>query len=157
MRRWAILQFSRVIPNEDKILNLGERIASEERESIVAWAISGLSGLLKNKDYHLPKSHFEAIVSMQESSDSVFFYLSSKSESSPKLCQSESVIIRALFEKYSSFCYSELSVKPVGFRKFFMRLKELSLTSKLFSVGPLSVSGLTLDSDKGDALDLTVN
>lgn len=157
MRRWAILQFSRVIPNEDKILNLGERIAAEERESIVAWAISGIHGLLENKDYHLPKSHFEALVNMQESSDSVFFYLSSKSESSPKLCQSESVIIRALFEKYSNFCYSELSVKPVGFRKFFMRLKELSLTSKLFSVGPLSVSGLTLDSDKGEDLDLTMN
>ena len=146
-RRWCVLSFTKIVKNEDKILNLGERIAAEERESIVAWATSAIPELLANKDYHLPKSHFEAINSMQCDSDSVFYWASSRSQNSPRYSPSKSVLLQALFTAYSEFCYSELSQKPVGFRKFFMRLKELGLISKLFSVGPSSVVGLTLDAD----------
>ena len=146
-RRWCVLSFTKIVKNEDKILNLGERIAAEERESIVAWATSAIPELLANKDYHLPKSHFEAINSMQCDSDSVFYWATSRSQNSPRYSPSKSVLLQALFTAYSEFCYSELSQKPVGFRKFFMRLKELGLISKLFSVGPLSVVGLTLDAD----------
>lgn len=153
-RRWCVLQFTKIVPNEDKILNLGERIAAEERDSIVAWAVAAVPELIKNKDYHLPKSHFEAVTSMQEGNDSVFAWAGSRTQNSPRVSQKKSVLLRTLYEKYSEFCYSDLSVKPVGFRKFFMRLRELALVTKRFSTDSLSAVGLTMDED-GEPLDLT--
>lgn len=151
-RRWAILSFNRVVPLEERIIDLGNKISAEESASIVAWAIDAIPKLIENKDYHLPPSHYEMVTAMREESDNFFQYMNSGTMSSPRLCAGESILISELYEKYSNCAYSELNTRPIGQRKFFSRLKELALTSRLFSVTMSSVLGLTLDPNKGEPL-----
>lgn len=150
-RRWIILSFNRVVPIEERIIGLGDKIAAQESASIVAWAMKAIPELIKRKDYTLPESHFRMINTMREEQDSFFAWMQS-GDSSPRLCQQESVLIQQLYENYSKAAYNELSTKPIGQRKFWSRLKELALTSNLFTVTPSCVLGLTLDQNKGERL-----
>ena len=56
-RRWAILHFDKVIPEEEKILDLGKSIAAEEAEAITAWALEALPRVITKGGYTLPASH----------------------------------------------------------------------------------------------------
>lgn len=161
-RRWMVFSFNHVINPKDRIINIGEMIAERERESIVAWSMKALERLRVNKEYSLPPSHFDNVISMAEESDSVFYWLSAGLQSSPKKgsmsklgeTDGDRINIQELYERYSSSCFSELSQKPVGQRKFFGRLRELSLTSKQFRIDGNWVDGLTYDSAKGERLNV---
>ncbi len=145
-RRWLVLEFNNVVKEEDKIIDIGRIIAAEERESIVAWAISTMKEVRDRGDYTLPDSHLRIVSDMISQNNSVFFYLTS--EEGPKKDQNSSIQIDTLYESYRNFCYAKADAKPVGRRKFSYTLREQGILYG-FSVNNLLVNGLTLDKDKG--------
>lgn len=141
-RRWCILHFDNIVKTEDRVLGLGEQIAARERETIASWAVDSVKGLLARKDYSLPDSHFTFTNEMMATSDTVFFYLSAAQDGCPKQIQGSTTLTSALYGKYREFCFKN-SARPVGSRRFFLRLRELSSTMG-FGISSDYVVGLTI-------------
>ena len=145
-RRWVILQFNRIVPEKEKIRDLGEIIVAEEREAITAWCIGAMAELNSASDYDLPMSHYKLINQMTADNDSIFFYLTS--EDGPRIYSEGEILLQNLYETYRTFCYGTIGARPVGLRKFYSKLSELALIFG-FTVGDSKVSGLTMDKGKG--------
>lgn len=145
-RRWLIFEFTRIVPEKEKVRGLGDLIAAEERESITAWCVEAIPELNAKSDYDLPPSHYRMIDEMMQQNDSTFFWISSRQ--GPRALPGAETPAAKLYESYRTFCYGEASAKPVGLRKFLARLKELGLIYG-FSVSDLKVSGLTTDKEAG--------
>lgn len=149
-RRWMILSFRRIVRKEERILNLGDIIAAEEREAIASWAVGTIKNLIEKRDFTLPPSHYEQVKDMISENDSLFFFLIS--EKGPRLinkpCENTAKIhLDKLYEEYSAFCYSQRSVRPVGLRRYYQRLTELSYFMG-FKVENMMVYGLTMAKDQ---------
>lgn len=174
-RRWLVFSFDHPVRKEDKVRDIGNLIAAEERESIVAWVLGCAKELSTKGDYTIPQSHKEIMKNINSENDTVFFYLTS--EEGPRLIQAPQntqnptlaqlsatsqskasahadvgILVNQLYEKYSGFCYAVAHAKPVGLRAFLTRLKELG-TFMGFTVDGLQVCGLTMDKDKGVSLE----
>lgn len=145
-RRWVILQFNRIVPDSEKIRDLGEIIVAEEREAITAWCIGAMAELNSASDYFLPMSHYKLINQMTADNDSVFFYLTS--EEGPRIYPEGEIQLQSLYETYRTFCYGTIGARPVGLRKFYAKLSELALIFG-FTVGDSKVIGLTMERGKG--------
>ena len=77
MRRWLILEFTRKVSKEEKIINYAEVIIAEEREAIAAWAVDGLKRLREHRDYTLPASHLRLENLVMRANNSVHAFLQS--------------------------------------------------------------------------------
>jgi P4 family phage/plasmid primase-like protien len=53
-RRLLVIPFQRSIPIEERIERIGERIAIEEPDLLLAWAVKGASRLMRNRNFVLP-------------------------------------------------------------------------------------------------------
>lgn len=148
-RRWLILSFRKIVKKEERILNLGDLIASEEREYIVSWAVGAIRDIIKNREYNLPRSHYQQIREMISENDSLFFYL--VSEKGPRKFKDindkrGTLHVDKLYESYASFCYSQKSSRPIGVRRYYQRLQELSYFMG-FKVDNMIIKGITLSND----------
>jgi len=71
LRRLLFLRFDRVIPEEEKIVWIGSRVAEEEQDLLLAFSAEGLSRFLRNQDYTIPASSHEVLRQFLEEGDSV--------------------------------------------------------------------------------------
>ena len=141
-RRWLIFMFDKVVAKEARTINISAQIIADEREAIVAWAVQALPRLKKNEEYTIPKSHESAIQEMAGENDSVRFFMqaSGRVKIAPKLSVigseadqnqevgekiSHLISARMLHAEYSSYCITLEGARPVGFRKFCQRMREL--------------------------------
>lgn len=153
-RRWVIFTFNRIIPKSEKIRDLGDIIAAEEREAITAWCIGAMAELQSAADYTLPPSHYKTVDDMIASNDSIFFYLTSEAEG-PRMLDGATTDLRKIYEAYKTFCYGPAGAKPVGVRRFLMRLNELGIIFG-FTVNNSEVRGLTLEKGEGKIVSRVV-
>jgi phage/plasmid-associated DNA primase len=135
-RRWLIIGFWNKISREERIADLANQIVAEEREQIAAWAVRGITRLLKNNDYTLPKSHEEHLQDVAHNNDSVRYWVEASaavrvdpfgreaaqtgSKSSPPTSETQ------LYEAYSGFSLNQGVARPVTLRTFQMRMKEIA-------------------------------
>jgi P4 family phage/plasmid primase-like protien len=70
-RRLVVISFNCVIPKENRIENIGKRIAEEEPDLLLAWAVEGASRLIKQRNFTMPQSSKEALSDWLFSADSV--------------------------------------------------------------------------------------
>lgn len=75
IRRWIIFEFTRVIPDEERVIDFHELVLAEEREAIAAWAVEGLARLRKQKEYTLSQSHLKLEHKVLLSNNSVAAFL----------------------------------------------------------------------------------
>jgi phage/plasmid-associated DNA primase len=78
LRRLLFIRFDRVIPERERIPWLGARIAEEEQDLLLCYAVLGLSRFLKNQDYTIPKSSHAVTRQFAEESDSVRGWLAQR-------------------------------------------------------------------------------
>lgn len=132
-RRWLILYFDRPVPPEKRQVDLGDKIVSEEREAIVAWAVLAMPRLLENSEYTLPPSHKQLLREVAQENNSVRFFMQESRTVQVKpetdLDSSEKTLNRTsetkLYKEYWSFCFGPGGAKPVGSRVFRARMREL--------------------------------
>lgn len=170
-RRWLVLTFNHPVAKKDKVRDIGNIIAAEEREAIAAWVLGCIKDVTKTGDLTLPPSHIEIMRDIASENDTIFFYLTSEegpgfeqencqgtlyeiagdeqgypNGKEEPLKKSTGTNIAELYEKYTAFCYSKARARPVGLRKFSQRLRELGIFMN-FRVDGLMVYGLTLKKD----------
>jgi phage/plasmid-associated DNA primase len=128
-RRWLILTFNTVVPPEKRKVDLGDIIATLERESICAWAVLAMPRLLANSEFTLPSSHKQVVREMGQENNSVRFFMEesrkvmvvrdSGKNTPPHISETK------LFKEYWSFCLGPGGANPVGSRVFRNSMREL--------------------------------
>ena len=78
IRRLAILEFNRTIPEEERIPRIGQRIAAEEGDNLIAWAIEGASRVIQRGGLTPPDSSRAAVRDWAHTSDIVQAWLSER-------------------------------------------------------------------------------
>jgi len=129
-RRWLYLEFNHQVKKEDIIPNLGRRIIANEREAIMAWAMQARERLMKNHEYTLPNSHKELAETTAGMNDSVRHYFMSggRVETSDKVdgqWVSPPVSDLQLHGDYQNFCITQGITRPVEYRAFQLRMREI--------------------------------
>lgn len=82
-RRWLVLRFDKPVDKSQKVRDIGNLIAAEEREAIAAWVIAAIKDVTSKGDILLPASHFDIMKDIASENDTVFFFLTS--EEGPKI------------------------------------------------------------------------
>lgn len=149
-RRWCVLSFNRIIREDEKIRDFGERIVIEERENIAGWVISNIKELSEKSDITIPPSHYKCMKSVMAENDTLFFFMTSE-DKGPRLKQDSCLRIDKLYNAYQSFCSEVANVRPVARVKFSKRLQELAPLMN-FSVTDSEVVGITMEKGTGSAL-----
>jgi putative DNA primase/helicase len=137
-RRWLLFTFDKIIEGSEVVLDYGEKIAVEEREAIVAWAIQALPELLARSEYTVPPSHVETLKEVATMNNSVRFFILdnpviklSPALKDPKTWEDGGKTLPRISETslhrlYYNFCVEVAGAKPVGPKVFKIRMKELA-------------------------------
>lgn len=60
-RRLLVITFNRTIPEEERIEGIGRRIAEEEADILMLWAVAGASRLIRQRGFSVPPSSKSAL------------------------------------------------------------------------------------------------
>jgi phage/plasmid-associated DNA primase len=71
IRRLLVVGFNRRIPESEQIENLGQRIAGEEADALLAWAVEGAADLLATGAFVAPASSEKLLLEWARLADSV--------------------------------------------------------------------------------------
>jgi phage/plasmid-associated DNA primase len=121
-RRWLFLTFHHPVKNEDKILDLGDLIAAEEREAIVAWCVQSMPELMKRHTFTLPMSHHLLLAEFAAINNSVRLWML---ESGKVRFGIDNGFIQETkaYNAYYAFCAGAGGAKPVPLPKLGFKLK----------------------------------
>jgi P4 family phage/plasmid primase-like protien len=126
LRRWLILDFNRVIPENEQIKDLADILVAEEREAIAAWALEGLRRVLDQNGYTLPACHHKRTGQMRRINNSVQAFL--EDASNIRLDQAGEMKCRELYDLYGFHMRDVGRSTPVSFERFMQMLEDLDLT-----------------------------
>ncbi len=70
-RRLLLITFTRTIPLEERVEDIGKRIAAEEPDLLLAWAVEGASRLIRQRNYAIPQSCHEELLEWVLSEDPI--------------------------------------------------------------------------------------
>jgi phage/plasmid-associated DNA primase len=82
-RRLIVLPFTRVIPDEEAVQGIGHRIATEEADALLAFAVEGAGRLLAQERFTEPLSARGALKTWIYESDAVLAWLDAMVELAP--------------------------------------------------------------------------
>jgi phage/plasmid-associated DNA primase len=135
-RRWLIFHFNHPVAKSDVVLGLDDLLLGEEREAIVAWAVSCMHDLRKKSELTLPASHILMAKKMAGSNNSVRFFLtrSGKVKFAPTHSEEKlnganslkSIPEPILYHEYWSFLMTTGGAKAVQQGQFSMHMAELA-------------------------------
>jgi P4 family phage/plasmid primase-like protien len=110
-RRLLVIPFNRTIPIEQRIENIGRRIAEEESDMLLAWAVDGASRLVRQRNFTVPPSCKQALADWIFGADPVLAWLSECVDVQPVLNGLPAVATRKAYEHFHAWAIAE------GFRK----------------------------------------
>lgn len=125
IRRWLFLNFPRSVPQDKVELEIGDMIAAEEREAIVAWAVEAQLRLEKNQKYTLPASHRQLEKEFANVNNTVRLFLIESHKVRMKEAPENFVQEAKLYNAYWGFTNTSGSQRPVGLPQFRMMMREL--------------------------------
>ena len=82
-RRLLVIPFNRVIPREERVEAIGRRIAEEEPDLLLAWAVTGAARLIQNRDFGIPASCKATLSDWLYGSDPVLAWLDDRVQVRP--------------------------------------------------------------------------
>jgi putative DNA primase/helicase len=123
IRRWIIFEFTRKVPESERIMNFSEVVIAEEREAIAAWAVDGLKRLLAQKEYTLPASHKRLENLVFRSNNSVAAFLQSSERVRPE--EGSQADCRTVFDQYLFYMKDVSRGYGVTFERFKAMLEGL--------------------------------
>lgn len=74
-RRLVVIPFNHVIPLEERIESIGQRIAIEEADLLLEWAVEGASRLIRQRNFTIPESCKASLTDWVFSADPVLAWL----------------------------------------------------------------------------------
>ena len=125
VRRWLVLEFTKVVPEKDRIPNYAEVLVAEEREAIAAWAVQGLNRLMTRRGYTLPESHSVRLGQVKRANNSVAAFLASTSKVIVTGDKADKIDLMACFDQYAWHTREIARGYPVGYERFHQMVQEL--------------------------------
>jgi P4 family phage/plasmid primase-like protien len=110
-RRLLVILFNRTIPMEERVENIGRRIAEEEADLLLAWAVEGASRLVRERNFTIPASCKQALADWIFGADPVLAWLGECVDLQPIVNGLPAVMTRKAFEHFHAWAIAE------GFRK----------------------------------------
>ncbi len=133
MRRFIILNFEVIIPDEKQDKNLAKRIISKELSGIFNWVLEGLDRLLKQQQFTESPKAKELLEEMRFESDTVAQFIEAK-QYVPSQSKDNNMLLKKFREEYKSYCkMNELT--PVGSKEFSTRIKSLGFKFERYKAG----------------------
>ena len=119
-RRFIILPFRVTIPSKNQDKELSKRIIKTELSGVFNWVLSGLTRLLKNKDFTQSKIVEDEILQYQKESDSVLMFLDDEEYI---ISFDKTRPLKEVYFEYESYCRMN-HYGICSSRKFSSRLKK---------------------------------
>ena len=132
LRRFIILNFEVIIPDEKQDKNLAKRIISKELSGIFNWVLEGLDRLLKQQQFtESPK----AKELLKKCGLNLTLWRSLLKQSNTYLqSKDNNMLLKKFREEYKSYCkMNELT--PVGSKEFSTRIKSLGFKFERYKAG----------------------
>lgn len=143
-RRAVIISFNRIFSLAERDANLGLALAAEQ-PGILAFAVEGLTRLLKRGHFVPPPSSEEILQAYRTESCSVAMFNRDAMEPSE-----EGTAVGLLYEKYREFCATN-GFSPTNVSIFGRRLTELGVTTLRKSTGrPIRAAKLRVNFEADD-------
>lgn len=133
LRRFIILDFDVIIPDERQDKNLAKRIISKELSGIFNWVLEGLERLLRHQNFTESPKAKEILEEMRYDSDSVAQFIESK-QYKPSKSREDKMLLKVFKEKYISYCKIE-GLFPVGQKELSTRIKSLGYEVQRYGGG----------------------
>lgn len=103
-RRLLVVTFNRVIPMEERVEAIGRRIASEEADHLLVWAVEGASRLIRQRGFTLPPSSKAALTDWILGADPVLAWLDECVDAAP--CH-PAIATRMAYEQFHGWATAE--------------------------------------------------
>lgn len=124
-RRWLILDFRKVVPEAKQVKTLADDILADEREAIAAWALEGLSRLMKQGGYTAPASATMRLDQLRRINNTVRAFFDSNSEL--VFGPDKRMMARELYDKYQFYIRDIGGRSGVGYERFIQMLEDLGV------------------------------
>ena len=129
-RRWQFFEFTREIPDNEKILDFGKKIVATEMEAIMAWALDGYVRLKEQSKYTQPESHLKLVSEMANENSSVRYFLGH----CDRLVYGSGQVSNAeLYNAYWSYMPST-GLRAVSTRKFATEISMMHKKNRKFDI-----------------------
>lgn len=106
-RRLLVVPFNRTIPIEERIENIGRRIAAEEADLLLAWAVEGAARLIRQRNFTLPASCKQALADWILGADPVLAWLEECTEVRPIVYGYPTLATRSAYEQFRAWAITE--------------------------------------------------
>jgi len=128
LRRFIILNFEVIIPDEKQDKHLAKKIISKELSGIFNWVLEGLGRLLKQQQFTESPKAKELLEEMRYESDSVAQFIEDKGYE-PSKTDENPMLYKTFKNEYKSFCISQGGIS-VGGKELGTRLRSLGFIIK---------------------------
>lgn len=128
-RRWNILTFDKVVPEEKRITDFGKLLIDQEVEAIVAWAVQALPDLIKRQSYTTVPSSVECVQEMALKNSPIRQWL--RDRVVDKL--DSEVTFEALYRDYWAYCASGMAHKPPSPASFRTQIQQMLAENSRFA------------------------
>jgi hypothetical protein len=145
-RRWLIIQFDNVVKPHLRVLDLGSKIASAEKEQIVNWASKAITQLNEQRSFDLAPNDLEGGIARMNNNVRYFIetactthnlsWLKSleKDELTQELTALKPTSLKYIYTKYSVFVKDMNCGAVVDEQEFIMRMRHLAAMFGFISV-----------------------
>jgi phage/plasmid-associated DNA primase len=106
-RRLLVILFNRSIPVQQRIESIGRRIAQEEPDLLLAWAVDGASRLVRQRTFSIPHSCKQALEEWLFGADPVLAWLSECVQVQPIVDHKPSVSTREAYNRFHAWAVAE--------------------------------------------------
>jgi phage/plasmid-associated DNA primase len=106
-RRLLVVPFNRTIPIEERIENIGRRIAIEEADLLLACAVEGAARLIRQRNFTMPASCKQALADWILGADPVLAWLAECTEVRPIVHGYPALATRTAFERFRTWAITE--------------------------------------------------
>jgi P4 family phage/plasmid primase-like protien len=106
-RRLLVVPFNRTIPIEQRVENIGRRIAEEEADLLLAWAVDGASRLVRQRNFSIPPSCKRALDDWIFGADPVLAWLNECVEVRPIVDGLPAVTTREAYNQFRTWAAAE--------------------------------------------------
>ncbi|WP_425467212.1 toprim domain-containing protein [Paracoccus gahaiensis] len=106
-RRILIISFCRTIPMGERVENIGKRIATEEADLLLAWAVEGAADLIRQRNFTIPESSKEEMNEWLFGHDPVLAWIDSCTEVQPIYNGGPKLATRDAYRLFSMWAAAE--------------------------------------------------
>ena len=104
-RRLLVIPFNRVVPPEERVEAIGRRVAEQEADLLLAWAVDGAARLIRQRNFSVPASSKTALVDWIYGADPVLAWLDERVEVRPD--EYLKVRTRYAYDQFQAWAVSE--------------------------------------------------